>query len=36
MVAGEKKLAPQATGGVPMFGMMPGLAGNLGRFLGGK
>lgn len=36
MVAGEKKLAPQATGGVPMFGILPGLAGNLGRFLGGK
>lgn len=36
LVAGEKKLAPQATGGISMFGMLPGLAGNLGRNLGGK
>lgn len=36
LVAGEKKLAPQATGGISMFGMLPGLAGNLGRSLGGK
>ena len=36
LTAGEKKLTPQATGGVPMLGMLPGLAGNIGRFLGGK
>lgn len=36
LVAGEKTMAPANTGGVPMFGVLPGLAGNLGRFLGGK
>jgi len=36
LVAAEKNFGRQATGGVPMFGIMPTLAGLHGRFLGGK